>query len=106
MTSFLPSIDNLSYNVKDVYNMLIVPVFGHRVDESDDEEVLPQIADSASEPEDFGETFGQKKGRHKKLKTAPKVVKARKPTAILQFINKRGNKMISDFDIVSWHYFV
>lgn len=62
MTSFISSIDNLSYNVNVVYNMMIVPVFGHRIDESDDEDVFPQIADSASEPEDLGETFGKKNG--------------------------------------------
>lgn len=28
MSSFLPSVDNLSYNVKDVHNILVVPVFG------------------------------------------------------------------------------
>ncbi len=37
MSNFLPSVDNLSSNVKDVYNMFIVPVFGHRIDEQDDD---------------------------------------------------------------------
>ena len=30
LQSFLPSIDNLSSNVKDVRSLLILPIFGHR----------------------------------------------------------------------------
>jgi len=30
LQSFLPSIDNLSKNVKDVRSILILPIFGHR----------------------------------------------------------------------------
>ena len=30
LQSFLPSIDNLSTNVKDVRSILILPIFGHR----------------------------------------------------------------------------
>jgi hypothetical protein len=53
MTNFLPSVDNLSSNVKDVYNMFIVPVFGHRLDE-DNDELLPQLPDSGEEHDDKG----------------------------------------------------
>lgn len=30
LTGFLPSIDNLTTNVKDVHSLMIVPIFGHR----------------------------------------------------------------------------
>lgn len=63
LTTYLPSVDNLSYNVKDVLSTFVVPVYGHRDDESDsDEELYPQLADSASENEDdLAGTFGKSK---------------------------------------------
>lgn len=30
LTGFLPSIDNLTTNVKDVHSLMIVPIYGHR----------------------------------------------------------------------------
>lgn len=30
LSTFLPSIDNLSTNVKDVHSLMIVPIFGHK----------------------------------------------------------------------------
>ena len=30
LTGFLPSIDNLTTNVKDVHSLMMVPIFGHR----------------------------------------------------------------------------
>ena len=30
LTNFLPSIDNLATNVKDVHSLMIVPIYGHK----------------------------------------------------------------------------
>jgi hypothetical protein len=44
MTGFLPSIDNLSGDVKDVHSILIVPVYGHHADD-DGTENFPKLAE-------------------------------------------------------------
>ena len=99
LTTYLPSVDNLSYNVKEVNSTFVVPVYGHRDDESDSEEELyPQLADSASENEDdLGGTFGKSKQAKQALIAKKQVL--RKPAAIFQFINKRSGKPINELDI-------
>jgi hypothetical protein len=139
MTNFLPSIDNLSSTVKNVHNILVVPIFGHRDDEEEEDEVyvpLDEKHKTDSDSDDQGPvlpsgnhlTFGKEAEQAKKLKRfdeahpgAQRVqgqkhglkgkgkmqlstnngpVK-RKPSAILQFINKKDFKQITEYDIVS-----
>ena len=59
----MPSIDNLTTNVKDVHSLFVVPVFGHRrVEEpNEDDDSFPILPDSASEGEEHSQTFGAKK---------------------------------------------
>lgn len=89
MSGFLPSIDNLSGDVKDVHSILIVPVYGHHADD-DGTENFPKLAESIEA------------SAMKKLKpTRPVAAIKPKPSAILQFVNKIGNKGITEFDVVS-----
>lgn len=61
MSNFLPSVDNLSHTT-DVHSILVVPVYGHRDygDEESDEDLFPELADSADE-DTKGMTFGKKR---------------------------------------------
>ena len=102
LPSYLPSVDNLSYNVKDVINTLVVPVYGHREEESDDEEELyPKLYDSgeSEDEEEEASHFGNtKKSKNPKSKTANQI-NTPKPAAIFQFVNKLSGKPINDLDV-------
>ena len=78
LKNFLPSIDNLTPNVKDVHSLMIVPIFGHRAQ-------MIQNSDGS-----IHEAY-----------VDPRKPDNRKPIAILQFINKTDFKQIDDYDLVS-----
>ena len=47
MSGFMPSIDNLSLDVKDVHNILIIPVYGHQSkEETENFPKLPENVES------------------------------------------------------------
>ena len=77
LAGFIPSIDNLTSNVKDVHSIMIVPIFGHK---SKTEEELAEVNPATSTDE------------------------VQKPIAIMQFINKIDLKQIDDYDLVSNNY--
>ena len=68
MNGFLPSIDNLTTNITDVHNFMIVPIFGHKSRiETRNGELESAKADEEADPN----------------------IK-RMPIGIIQFINKSG----------------
>ena len=71
LTTFLPSVDNLAPNVKDVHSLMIVPIYGHR-------SRMVRAEDGVQE------------GRSRDNS---------KPIAILQFINKLDFKQIDGYDL-------
>ena len=75
LTGFLPSIDNLTTNVKDVHSLMIVPIFGHRA-----RMVMTK-------------EHGVQEGMLKESKAT------RKPIAVIQFINKLEFKKIDEYDL-------
>ena len=78
LTNFLPSIDNLAPDVKDVQSIMIVPIYGHRA---------PMVKTGNGLQEgDVRETDDSK----------------RKPIAIIQFVNKTDFKQIEQYDLVSF----
>ena len=73
LTAFLPSVDNLTTNVKDVHSLMIVPVFGHKA---------RMVATENGVQEGI-----------------PGKEEDRKPIAILQFINKLHLREIDEYDL-------
>ena len=74
LTDFLPSIDNLTPNVKDVQSLMVVPIYGHKARMVVTEHGFLQ---EALPPKD----------------------QALKPIAIMQFVNKTDFKQIDEYDI-------
>lgn len=77
LAGWIPNIDNLTSNVKDVQNCMIVPIFGHKEPFEDEIELVMKKATKRHDEEE----------------------EKQRPIAIFQFINKVDLKQIDEYDI-------